>query len=41
MHAHYLRKKEIAWARKLGLTDVLPLTTAAYEIAAFFLSWDT
>jgi len=37
MHAHYLRK-EIALARKLNLPGLLPLTTAGYEIAAFFLT---
>jgi len=42
MHTHYLRrKKEVAQARKLGFPDVLPLTTAVYEFAAFFLSRGT
>ncbi len=38
MHTHYLRKREVARARKLGLPDLLRLTTAGYEIAVFFLS---
>jgi hypothetical protein len=38
MHSHYLRKKEIVLARKLDLVGLLPLTTAGYEIAVFFLS---
>jgi hypothetical protein len=41
MHTHYLRKKEVARARKLGLADLLRLTTAGYEIALFFLSRDS